>query len=138
VLMKRTQWFSSGKFEEKYYYDGPLGAFCDHKGTAIYLWAPTAESVFLHFYPAGHGCKAEETVSMIRGEKGVWHYQTTRNLSGRYYDFDVSAEGTVRRTADPYAKACGVNGKRSMVIDLPATNPENWDQDKARQKGRSR
>ena len=129
--MKQTEWFTSEAFKKEYHYDGPLGAFCGAQGTRISLWAPTAESVFLHFYQAGHGCKAEETVSMIKGAKGVWNYETTRNLHGRYYDFDVTVAGKTRRTADPYAKACGVNGNRSMVIDLATTDPAGWEQDKA-------
>ena len=44
---------------------------------------------------------------------------------------EVTVDGTARTTADPYAKACGVNGWRSMVIDLPATDPEGWQKDKA-------
>ena len=57
-------------------------------------------------------------------------YKTSRNLDGWYYDFDVTVDGKTRRTADPYARGCGVNGKRSMVIDLAKTNPEGWEADK--------
>ena len=130
-IMKQTEWFTSEEFKREYHYDGPLGAFCGAQGTHISLWAPTADSVFLHFYQAGNGCKAEETVSMIKGTKGVWHYETTRNLHGRYYDFDVTVAGKTCRTADPYARACGVNGNRSMVIDLATTDPAGWEEDKA-------
>lgn len=35
------------------------------------------------------------------------------------------------RSADPYARACGLNGKRSMVVDLRQTDPEGWEADKA-------
>ena len=129
--MKLDHWFTSKEFEEQYHYDGPLGAFCGPEGTAIYLWAPTAQSVFLHFYAAGHGGQPEETVAMSRGEKGVWKYETRRSLHGRYYDFDVRVDGNVNRTADPYAKACGINGNRSMVVDLGRTDPEGWEQERA-------
>ena len=37
---------------------------------------------------------------------------------------------TIKETYDIYAKACGVNGKRSMVVDLSKTNPEGWENDK--------
>ncbi len=39
-----------------------------------------------------------------------------------YYDFLVTAGGKTRSTADPYARACGVNGERSMVVDLADIN----------------
>ena len=34
------------------------------------------------------------------------------------------------RVADPWAHAAGVNGRRSMVVDLPRTDPEGWDADR--------
>ena len=118
--MKDFKRFASEAFKKEYHYDQPLGAFCGPEGTRILLWAPTAEAVFLHLYTRGDGGSALETVPMERDKRGVWTYQTALNLHGRYYDFDVTVEGKTRRTADPYAKACGVNGKRSMVIkDVP-------------------
>ena len=129
--MKEFAIFASEGFEKEYHYDKPLGAFCGPEGTRIHLWAPTAEAVFLHFYPAGNGVVASETVPMERSQKGVWKYATSRNMDGWYYDFDVTVKGKTQRTADPYAKACGVNGKRSMVIDLQRTNPAGWEQDHA-------
>ncbi len=129
--MNLKEWFSSKEFEQEYHYDGPLGAFCSPKGSGISLWAPTAETVILHFYPAGNDCEAQESVAMEKGEKGVWRYETAHNLNGVYYDFDVTVDGQTCRTADPYAVACGVNGNRSMVLDLATTDPEDWDADRA-------
>jgi len=127
--MKKWKRFATEKFKKEYHTQNALGAFCGPEGTRIFLWAPTAESVFLHLYPQGNDCEAMETVPMERGKQGVWTYRTTRNLHGRYYDFDVTAEGCTRRTADPYAKGCGVNGNRSMIIDLETTDPALWEQD---------
>lgn len=129
--MKEFGYFASEEFKSEFHYDKPLGAFCGSEGTKINLWAPTAEAVFLHFYARGNGGVSMETIPMERGKKGVWTYKTTRNLDGWYYDFDVTVEGKTCRTADPYAKACGVNGMRSMVIDLKKTDPEGWELDKA-------
>ena len=129
--MKDVKRFASEAFRKEYHCDKPLGAFCGPEGTRIYLWAPTAEAVFLHIYPKGNGCRAAETIPMERGKQGVWTYKTTRNLNGWYYDFDVTVEGKTQRTADPYARACGINGKRSMILDLKTTDPKGWDADKA-------
>ena len=129
--MKNLKWLSSMEFEQEFHYDKPLGAFCGPEGSTIKLWAPTAEAVFLRLYPTGKGGSALETVAMEKGKQGVWRYRTTRNLDGWYYDFDVTVDGVTRSTADPYAKACGVNGNRSMVIDLSRTDPARWDADKA-------
>lgn len=129
--MGQTYDFAAAEFQKKYHTTQPLGAFCGRAGTRISLWAPTAEAVFLHLYPAGSVCPATETVPMEKDGQGVWHYKTTRNLDGTYYDFDVTVDGNTCRTADPYARACGVNGSRSMVVDLAATDPEGWAQDRA-------
>lgn len=123
-------WFASKEFERDYHYHKPLGAVCGPDGTQIRLWAPTAEAVFLHLYSEGKGGELEIVV-MERGKQGVWSYGTTRNLHGTYYDFDVTVRGKKQRTADPYAKACGVNGNRSMVVELARTNPVGWEYDKA-------
>jgi len=129
--MKDFSGFASEAFKKEYHCQKPLGAFCGPEGTRIHLWAPTAEAVFLHIYPSGNNSRASETIPMEKGKQGVWSYRTSRNLDGWYYDFDVTVDHKTRRTADPYAKACGVNGNRSMVIDLKKTDPKGWELDKA-------
>ena len=130
-LLQQRNWFDSAEFEAEFHTDAPLGAFCSPSGTVFRLWAPTAEAVTLYLYREGHGGEPLEAVSLSRGEKGLWTYETDRNLDGVYYEYDVTVEGITRRTADPYAKACGVNGSRSMVLDLRRTDPEGWKEDTA-------
>ena len=129
--MNDMKLFASDAFRNKYHCDQPLGAFCGPEGTRILLWAPTAEAVVLHLYHLGNDCRASETVHMELGKQGVWSYRSSRNLDGWYYDFDVTVDGKTRRTADPYAKACGLNGYRSMILDLKRTDPVGWEADKA-------
>lgn len=126
----KQQKFNSIKFAKAYHYNGhDLGAFCGREGTTFRLWAPTARAAELRLYQKGHGCEAYFRTPMAPGAKGVWHWETSENLDGVYYDFLVAADGIPRETADPYAKACGINGQRSMVIDLSRTNPEGWEND---------
>ena len=66
---------------------------------------------------------------MRREEKGVWSFKTEKELHGIYYDYELTIEGESRRTADPYAKACGINGQRSMAVNLKKTDPEGWEED---------
>ena len=129
--MNRWKKFASLAFEKEFHCEQTLGAFCGPEGTHIRLWAPTAEAVFLHLYSKGNGCEAAETVPMERGKRGTWTYHTTRDLHGWYYDFDVTVERHTHRTADPYARGCGVNGNRSMILDLKKTDPAGWAQDRA-------
>lgn len=71
---------------------------------------------------------------MKRQENGVWSYETGESLHGVYYDFLLDIEGERIQSADPYARACGVNGTRSMAVDLRKTDPEGWEEDVAPQK----
>lgn len=130
-LLEQRDWFDSPQFQEEFHCKEPLGVFCSPEGTRFHLWAPTAQDVTLHLYAEGNGGMPRETVSLQRGDRGLWFYYTDRNLDGVYYDYSVTVDGVTRLTADPYAKSCGINGLRSMVLDLRRTCPEGWEQDKA-------
>lgn len=126
------QWktiYTSEEFKEKYDYDGSLGAEYGKDQTVFRVWSPYAESVVLNLYPDGDASAVSEKVSLVQGEKGVWEYTSEGDSHGSYYDYDILVNGRLRRTADPYARACGVNGNRSMVVDLARTNPDNWEDD---------
>ena len=128
------QWFDSPEFREKYHYSGPLGTTCGERGTAFRLWAPTAETVELRLYQEGKDTPAFSVLPMAAKEQGLWAYETPENLDGAYYDYAVRVDGKTYETADPYGVACGVNGLRSMVLDLSRTDPENWEKDRAPEK----
>ena len=121
--------FDSIEFEKAYHTDAPLGAFCTAEGTLFRVWAPTAEKVELRLYTEGSKTPPARSLSMAAKPQGLWEWETPENLDGTYYDFAVTVEACVHETPDPYGKACGVNGLRSMVLDLSRTDPENWDAD---------
>jgi len=123
--------FDSEEFEKEYHCDAPLGALCSGEGTHFALWAPTAQAVTLRLYGEGHWGEAFAVMSLVRGARGLWTADLGDNLDGVYYDYEVTVDGQTRQTADPYARACGANGWRSMVIDLTRTAPEGWDEDRA-------
>ena len=129
--MAHKRWFDSADFREQYHTDAPLGATCSDGGTEFALWAPTAQYVWLCLYDNGTDGEPVEFIELHRGDRGVWTHRDGRNLHGVYYQYDVTVDGVIRRTADPYARACGVNGVRSMVVDLARTNPEGWEEDRA-------
>jgi len=128
-------YYLTKEFEDKYNYEGSLGAKVDERGTVIRLWSPIAESVDLRLYDNGSTGEAEAVIPMKLCDRGVWEYAVNENLSGKYYDFALKIKGKTNISTDPYAKACGVNGKRSMIIDLNTTNPNGWGEDKAPTKG---
>ncbi len=126
----------SGKNLDKFYFDGELGSLYSKESTEFRIWSPMAISVKLCLFKTGSdeekGAENLGTFSMTKDEKtGVWSHKVQGDLHGTYYTYLVDHQGIgERETADIYCKACGVNGNRSMVVDLSKTNPEGFSEDK--------
>ena len=126
----RRKLYDSKAFEMQFHTDAPLGALWTPQSTSFFLWAPTARKVTLFLYDDGTDGESFLMIDLVRGERGVWQTEVEGNLDGRYYDYTVTdSEGVTRHTADPWARACGRDGVRSMVIDLSRTDPAGWAQD---------
>lgn len=124
-------YFDSKAFEDKYFTSENLGAIYSKKNTTFRLWAPTAENVKVLLYKDGENSESFETVQMKlldkKGFFGVWECSVSGDLNKIYYQFKVYVHGLNCVSSDPYARACGVNGLRSMVLDFNSTNPEGWE-----------
>lgn len=135
TALEWKRYYSSPEFKERYLYNGnDLGVSCTDSGTSFKLWSPSADSVTLNLYYEGSGSDPYRSVSMQKEEQGVWSWQAQENMHGVYYDFTLEIEGETVCSADPYAKACGINGIRSMAVDLKRTDPEGWENDRAPEK----
>ena len=127
-----AQWktlFENVPFHRENYYTGPLGPDYAPGGTCLRLWAPTAEAVTVTLYHKGDGGAVLGTEPLVRGAHGVWSIWLPGEQHGRYYTFAVTVNGITRETGDPYARAAGVNGVRSMIVDLARTAPSGWERD---------
>ena len=127
-----AQWktlFENVPFHRENYYTGPLGPDYTPGGTCLRLWAPTAEAVTVTLYHKGDGGAVLDTEPLVRGAQGVWSIWLPGEQHGRYYTFAVTVDGITRETGDPYARAAGVNGVRSMIVDLARTAPSGWERD---------
>ena len=127
-----AQWktlFENEPFHCENYYTGPLGPDYTSGGTCLRLWAPTAEAVTVTLYHKGDGGAVLDTKPLVRGAQGVWSVWLPGEQHGRYYTFAVTVNGITRETGDPYARAAGVNGVRSMIVDLARTAPSGWERD---------
>ncbi len=130
----------SGKNLDKFYFDGELGSLYSKEETEFRLWSPIAISVKLCLFKTGSDTQqgaadlgTHNMEKLMDGDKwtGVWSYKIKGDLHGIFYTYLVNHEGIgERETADIYCKACGVNGNRSMVVDLKKTNPEGFDTDR--------
>lgn len=124
--------YSTEDFENEYTYAGDdLGANWTAEKTTFKVWAPTADAVEVCLYEGGTKGTEDllEAISLAKGKKGVWAVEKTGDLDGIYYTYKVTVDNEVVEAADPYAKAAGINGDRSMVVNLAATDPEGWEND---------
>jgi pullulanase len=124
--------YTSVRYEDYPVYTGnDLGVRYSPKGTAFKVWAPNAEEVKLRLYRSGDGGEASSAINLAKSSSGTWQTTVAKNIKDQYYTFQVKQSGQwLDETADIYAKATGVNGKRGMIVDLAATNPAGWSRDK--------
>ena len=121
--------YESQSFARNTLWHGPLGADYSLAGTRLRLWAPTAQAVTVRLYRRDDGGSSIGPLPLQRNGQGVWIIWLPGDQQGRYYTFDVTVDGVTRQTGDPYARAAGVNGTRSMIVDLSRTAPSGWQRD---------
>ena len=121
--------FESEAFAQQTCYYGPLGPEYSPTGTRLRLWAPTARQVMVNLYRRGDGGACMGSLPLEKGPQGVWSVYLPGDQHGRYYTFTVQTETGLRETGDPYARAAGVNGNRSMIVDFARIDPPGWEKD---------
>ncbi len=126
---QRRALYESARFAREATYNGPLGPEYTPAGTRLRLWAPTAEQAAVNLYRKGHDSPCIGTLPLQRGPQGVWSIWLPGDQHGHYYTFTVTVDGVARETGDPYARAGGLNGLRSMIVDLARTSPAGWERD---------
>ena len=106
------------------------GVIYTKKSTLFCLFSPLAREVSVILYDSGSGGKVIQKMPMVKGnddDKDIFFTRIYGNLDGVYYTYEVTTpDGVTTESHDPYAKACGVNGHRSMVIDLGRTDPAGF------------
>ena len=114
----------------QYYFGNDLGAVYSKECTTFRLWAPSADAVTLCLYAEGDGDCLTELIPMQSDVSGTWFVKKQGDLNKVYYTYKVWHEGKMSETGDPYAVAAGVNGQRSMVVDMRTTDPEGFSEDR--------
>ena len=118
--------FESDAFAQQNTYTGPLGVEYTPAGTRLRLWAPTARQVYVNLYRRGDGGVCIGSLPLEKRGQGLWSVYLPGDQHGRYYTYTLHAGGTSWEAADPYARAAGVNGKRSMIADFARIDPPGW------------
>ena len=118
----------------EYAYNGELGNIYSPDQTVFKIWNPLAKKVSLKRYATGTDAETDaktlgtiEMEQLMDGDRwtGVWTASVDGDINGSYYTYDV--DGT--EMPDPWSKAVGYDGKRSMVCDLSRTVPDGWEND---------
>lgn len=125
----------AANLDKSAYSGNDLAASYSKKATTFKVWSPNAASVRVNIFEHGSDNEGDAGSIMSRAMSldkttGVWSVTINGDLLNKYYTYSVTHGKTTKETADVYAKACGVNGQRSMVVDLSTTNPEGWENDK--------
>lgn len=120
------------------------------QATMFKLWAPTADSVCVSIYENGAVHRGfgglstadggEDTATdspmfttlMTKGQGGYWKAGVSGDLMNRFYTFRIYQDGRwYAECPGINAHAVGLNGRRAAIIDMKATDPEGWEEDRA-------
>ena len=132
--VKMGSYYNVDYLEDKAYSGTDLGSTYTPSNTTWKVWSPDATKIQLKLFATGSdmesGAKSLGKYDMKKNSStGVWYIELTGDYKNVYYTYVVVSKAGTNETYDIYAKAAGVNGDRSMVVDLKDTNPEGWDKD---------
>ena len=99
--------------------------------TTFKLWSPAAQAARLRLFDTDvAGVKPHTTLDMDERD-GAWTAVAPDDQAGTYYTFEIKQNGRwLGEATDPYATAVGTNGLRGQVVDLLATDPAGWEDDR--------
>lgn len=139
-----TRLYDSEKFINEYTYNGTdLGTSEDGEYVVYKVWAPTSARAQVFIYKTGETSTINHFNSKVERNDDHWSYDMENKGHGvwearvkkisvaarPYYTFSVTNSEGVTETNDPYAKAGGVNGIRSLYLaadQWAATNPAEF------------
>ncbi len=122
--------YDTEMFMENFIYEGnDLGAACSGKESRFCIWSPVADQVTLLLYEEGNGGEPLKTAPLSKEEKGVWRLTLEGDYRNLYYTYLVHVQEEEWEVVDPYAKSCGVNGQRGMLLSDEEGMPEGFETD---------
>lgn len=100
-------------------------------GTTFMLWAPTADDVRVMLFDEGEETPPFKMTRLERDHEGTWKGVIPGDHLDKFYAFNVKVDNKwLGETPGINARAIGVNGKRGAIINMLATNPQGWDNDR--------
>jgi pullulanase len=97
--------------------------------TQFAFWSNVAEQMEVLIYDEADS-DLGETVTLKKSENDFWTASVKGDLAGKYYTVRSFQNGEwAPESPGIFAKAVSINGQRAAIIDLKATNPEDFDKD---------
>ena len=137
-IVNNISLYNTNYFDKKYTYNGNLGAIYSNEKTSFRLWAPICSRVILRVYESGTPLAIDKekgndsilySIPMEYTQNGVWECDINGDLEGKYYTYIITNYKNENvEVVDPYAKSCGISGRRGMIVDFSKTNPEGWNE----------
>ncbi|MDO5123243.1 MAG: type I pullulanase [Eubacteriales bacterium] len=127
-------YYNASYLENKAYSGTDLGSTYTPSKTTWKVWSPDATKIQLKLYATGSDMESgAANLGKYDLKKdsatGVWSIALDGDYKNVYYTYVIVSSAGTNETYDIYARAAGVNGDRSMVVDLDSTDPEGWDKD---------
>lgn len=113
----------TAEFDERFYFNGRLGAFYTKKATHLRLWAPTAQEITLEIWDSlEEDSQIKERIPMEQTDIGVWEVRLPGDQHKTVYTYHLTfSDGTNHSTQDPYSRAVIINGNKSVILDPDTT-----------------
>ncbi|HTQ79536.1 MAG TPA: pullulanase-type alpha-1,6-glucosidase, partial [Thermoanaerobaculia bacterium] len=134
-LLDATSVQIPGVLDDRFFYNGPLGATFDGNVPTLRVWAPTAQSVSVALYADSNPATPATFIPMIEDSAtGVWSLRGTASWNRQYYLYQVQvyAPSTGRietnLVSDPYSLSLSANSTRTQIVNLddPDLKPLGW------------
>lgn len=114
--------------EDHEYSGDDLGLSYTPERSLFKVWSPLAKQVYVNIYDSSSS-PIPKHKSKMKLENNCWTLTINGDLKGSYYTYSFIHDEYEVEAADVYAKAVGLNGERSAIIDFSETDPANWSQD---------
>jgi pullulanase len=112
------------------FYDGEarLGATYSREATEFAVFAPSATEVRVVVSSAPQGSADLVEHALVARGKGISSVRVPGDWMGHFYAFKLAGEGLDpnREVIDPYAVCTQGRHPRSLIVDLPATDPPGF------------
>lgn len=118
-------------FNEYELYDGnDLGVNYASDRTFFRVWAPTAGRMKVLLFKNESDQEPQIESEFKKDVGGTWTAEVKGDQAGKYFIYEVELDGKENKVVDPYTRGLSTNSQRGLIVNLPETNPQGWEQDK--------